>query len=38
MNVFKKYPQLYSIVIPAESVPIMLGITFAVMRIEVIIK
>ena len=36
--IFKKYPQLYAIVIPAISVPIMLGITFAVMKIEVVIK
>jgi len=36
--IFKKYPQLYTIVIPAISVPIMLGITFAVMKIEVVIK
>ena len=38
MKLFKKYPQLYSIIIPAICVPIMLRITFAVMRIEVIIK
>ena len=38
MNIFKKYPHLYAIAIPAVSVPIMLGITFAVMKIEVVIK
>lgn len=38
MNIFKKRPELFVIVIPAISVPIMLGITFAVMKIEVVIK
>ncbi len=37
MNVFKKYPQLYSVVIPIISVPIMLGITFIIMGIEITI-
>ncbi len=38
MNLFKKYPQLYVIVIPAIIVPVMLITTFTVMGIEVIIR
>ena len=38
MNIFKKRPELFVIVIPTISVPIMLGITFAIMKVEVIIK
>ena len=33
---FKEHPELYTILIPAIAVPIMLGITFFVMGIEVI--
>tara|TARA_Y100001938_G_scaffold128710_1_gene182778 strand:- start:28916 stop:29032 length:117 start_codon:yes stop_codon:yes gene_type:complete len=38
MNLFKKYPQLYVIIIPAITVPVMLVTTFAIMGIEVIIR
>ena len=32
---FKKHPQLYAVVLPAITVPVMLIITFFVMGIEV---
>ena len=38
MNILKRYPQLYTILIPAISVPVMLSITFIVMKVEIIIK
>jgi len=37
MNMFCKYPQLYSVIIPAISVPMLLGITFIIMGIEITI-
>ena len=35
MKIFQKYPQIYSVLIPAISVPIMLFVTFILMGIEV---
>ena len=38
MNILKIYPQLYTILIPVIAVPVMLSITFIVMKVEIIIK
>ena len=38
MKVLRNHPELYTILIPAVAVPIMLGLTFLVMYIEVTIK
>jgi hypothetical protein len=38
MKLLKKHPELYTIIIPVISVPIMLAVTFLAMNIEVTIK
>lgn len=35
MEIFNKYPQIYSVLVPIISVPIMLFVTFILMGIEV---